>query len=43
MGFKHLEFKMLTPVSVKNNIFNGEVFQIKVSDGQVYPLGINKF
>ena len=36
---KSLECKRITPMSIKNSIFIGEVFQIKVSDGAVLPLG----
>ena len=34
-----LEFEIITPMHVKNSIFNGEVFQIEVSDGLVHSLG----
>ena len=34
-----LEFEIITPMHVQNSIFNGEVFQIEVSDGLVHSLG----
>ena len=34
-----LEFKRIISIIVKNIRFVGEVFQIKVSDGLVHPLG----
>ena len=34
----HSEFTMITPMSVKNSIVIGEVFQIEVSDGIAQPL-----
>ena len=34
-----LEFEIITPMYVQNSIFNGEVFQIEVSDGLVHSLG----
>ena len=33
-----LEFEIITPMHVQNSIFNGEVFQIEVSDGLVRSL-----
>ena len=42
MVCKLLEFKRITPMSVQNSIFIGEVFLIEVSDGQSIPLGVNK-
>ena len=35
----HLEFEIITPMHVQNSIFNGEVFQIEVSDGLVHSFG----
>ena len=47
-----LEFEIITPMHVQNSIFNGEVFQIEVSDGvpslgscqtvNLYPAGVFK-
>ena len=34
-----LEFEIITPMCVQNSMFNGEVFQIEVSDGLLYSLG----
>ena len=34
-----LEFEIMTPMHVQNSTFNGEVFQIEVSDGLLYSLG----
>ena len=34
-----LEFKRIIPMIVPNVLFVGEVFQIEISDGLVYPLG----
>ena len=34
-----LKFEIITPMHVKNSIFNGEVFQIEVSNGLVHSLG----
>ena len=39
MFCKCLEFKRITPMSEKNTILFGEVFQIEVSAGLVHPLG----
>ena len=38
----HSEFTMITTMSVKNSIFIGEVFQIKVSDGIPNPLKVTQ-
>ena len=39
-GFVGLyKFEIITPMHVQNSIFNGEVFQIEVSDGLVHCLG----
>ena len=34
-----LEFEIITPMHVQNSTFNGEVFQIEVSDGLLHSLG----
>ena len=34
-----LEFEIMTPMHVQNSTFNGEVFQIEVSDGLLHSLG----
>ena len=34
-----LEFEIITPMHVQNSVFNGEVFQIEVSDGLVHSFG----
>ena len=34
-----LEFEIMTPMHVQNSAFNGEVFQIEVSDGLPHSLG----
>ena len=37
-----LELKRIIPMIVQNIMFVGEVFEIKVSDGFVHPLGSNQ-
>ena len=39
---KLLQFKRVTPMSIKNIMFIGEVFQIEVSAGLAHSLGVDK-
>ena len=42
MFCKLLQFKRVTPMSIKNIMFIGEVFQIEVSAGLAHSLGVDK-